>query len=97
MKQRNMTNFQLIKTLLDGQEAYGFCLEKRKGVLIDLNEAAKYSKLSAGQGNAFSPFNHRLCLEFNKDVSIDLNEAAKYYKLSADQGNAAGQVNYGYA
>jgi TPR repeat protein len=63
--------------------------------VTDENEAAKYYRLSADQGNSQGQFRYGRCLEHGIGVAKDSAEAAKYYKLSANQGNSHGQVSYG--
>jgi TPR repeat protein len=57
---------------------------------VNLNEAAKYYKLSADQGNGHGQNNYGVCLESRNGVSVILIEAAKCYKLLAEQGHADG-------
>jgi TPR repeat protein len=59
-----------------GQNNYGHCLERGRGIPIDLTEAARYYKLSADQGDACGQHNYGHCLEQGRDISIDLIEAA---------------------
>ena len=74
---------------------YGSCLEHGYGVGQNLEEAARYYKLSADQGDAVGQYHYGVCLAKGRGVGWNIEEAARYYKLSADQGNAKGQCCYG--
>jgi TPR repeat protein len=50
---------------------------------MNFDEAAKYLKMSADQGNADAQYSY-----VGEGVWIDPVEAEKYFKMSADQGNA---------
>jgi len=61
----------------------------------NVNEAARWLRVSADEGNAVAQCDLGLCYEKGEGVSRDLTEAVKYYRLSADQGNATAQCNLG--
>ena len=58
-------------------------------------DAAKYFKLAADQGDAESQFRYGMMIHSGDSVEKDLVEAARYFKLAADQGNSGGQYFYG--
>lgn len=70
----------------NAQYELGDCYYSGEGVPQDYNEAVKWWKKSAEQGNA----NAQCGLGI-----IYLKEAAKYFSKSAEQGNALGQRNIG--
>jgi TPR repeat protein len=76
------------------QFRYGLCLERGRGMEIDLIEAAHYYKLSADHNFVRAQRRYRSCLEKGKGVMADRVEALKYLKLSADQNSLEAQFKY---
>ncbi len=56
-------------------------------VAQDLDEALKWFRLAADQGNADAQLQIGLMYEDSRGVAKDLNEAMKWYGLAAAQGN----------
>jgi TPR repeat protein len=63
-------------------------LQNGLGIERNAEEAVKYYKLSADQGDADAQFNYGHCLQNGLGIETNVEEAVKYYKLSADQGLA---------
>ncbi len=66
-----------------------------QGVAQDYNEAVKWYRLSAEQGNAAGQNNLGWMYANGLGVAQDYTEAVKWYRLSAEQGHASGQKNLG--
>lgn len=73
------------------QNEVAFMYLKGIGVNQDYQEAIKWFKISANNGNAEAQFN--LGLQYDK--ANNLTEAAKWYKKAAEQGFADAQYNIG--
>lgn len=63
------------------------------GVEQSYEEAAKWYRLSADQGNADAQCNLGLNYEYGQGVEQSYEEAATWYTLAANQGNADAQCN----
>jgi len=63
-----------------------------QGVPRDLQEALKYYRKAADQGNALAQFNLGMMYEQNNDT-LSLQEAATWYQQAAEQDYAPAQVN----
>jgi TPR repeat protein len=61
----------------------------------DLEEAVKWFRKAAEQGDMEAQYNLGLCYEQSEGVANDLKEAVKWYRQSAEQGYALGQFNLG--
>jgi len=72
---------------------YAVCLEKGKGISLDLSKAAHYYKLSTDHGNSHVQNRYTLFILSGKYTSKDLSRAVHYFKLSADQENSDGRLN----
>ncbi len=57
----------------------------------DINEALKWFKAAAEQGDASAQYNLALLYEGVEDIPRDYGEALHWYKLAAKQGDAAAQ------
>jgi TPR repeat protein len=66
-----------------------------QGVNPDYNEAIKWYRKAAEQGNAPAQFNLGVNYENGQGVNQDYNEAVKWYRKAAEQGNATAQSNLG--
>ena len=66
-------------------------MEGFDGVPKDMEEAAKWFRKAAENGDAESQFYLGLLFEHGDGVPQDLEEAARYYSLSGDQGYTEGQ------
>ena len=60
----------------------------------DLEEAARYFKRAAVQGNALGQVNYGVCLWEGNGVPQNMDKAEEYLKKAVDQGNGAGQYYY---
>jgi TPR repeat protein len=65
------------------------------GVVKDENEAAKWYRLAAEQGEVNGQVNIAYFYEMGIGVVKDPKEAVKWYRLAAEQGNATAQNNLG--
>ena len=65
----------------------GECVEK------SFEEAAKWYRLAADQGNPDAQLNLGLMYEYGRGVEKSYEEAAKWYRLAADQGNPDAKKN----
>jgi TPR repeat protein len=65
------------------------------GVRQDYEEAAKWFRLAAEQGNAEAQFTLARQYAHGEGVPQDYKEAVKWYRLAAEQGDADAQVNLG--
>jgi len=66
-----------------------------RGVPQDNQEALKWCRLSAEQGNAVAQFFLGEMYAECRGVPYDHQEAVNWYRLSAEQGNADAQYNLG--
>ena len=66
-----------------------------KGVTKNLQEAIKWYKKAAEQGDADAQFNLGVMYENGEGVTKNLQEAFKWYLEAAEQGNARAQNNLG--
>jgi uncharacterized protein len=64
-----------------------------QGVPQDYNEAVKWFRLSAEQGDAEAQYNLGWMYYEGQGVPQDYKEAVKWYRLSAEQGNERAQIN----
>ena len=64
-----------------------------RGVPQDDQEAVKWFRLSAEQGNAKAQYNLGAMYANGEGVPQDYKEAVKWYRLSAEQGDAKAQNN----
>jgi TPR repeat protein len=63
---------------------------------VELDEGARFCKLSADQEDSHGQYEYGVCLESGKGVDQDVVEAAKSYKRSCDGGDHfGGQWRYG--
>ena len=67
----------------------------RNGKEKDYNEAVKWYRKAAEQGNAYGQSNLGFMYQNGYGVTRDYNEAVKWYRKAAEQGNANGQNNLG--
>ena len=66
------------------------------GVPKDYDEAIKWYRLAAAQGDAFAQNNLGGMYKTGQGVAKDYVEAIKWYRVAAAQGNAQSQTNLGY-
>jgi len=66
-----------------------------KGVPQDYQEAVKWYRLAAAQGNTPAQYSLGLAYERGQGVPQDYQEAVKWYRLAAAQGNESAPVNLG--
>ena len=66
-----------------------------KGVPQDYQEAVKWYRLAAAQGNTPAQYSLGLAYEKGQGVPQDYQEAVKWYRVAAAQGNEFAQVNLG--
>ncbi|MDB4723205.1 sel1 repeat family protein [Akkermansiaceae bacterium] len=62
----------------------------------DAEEAVKWYRKAADQGNATAQYNLGLSYDYGEGVEKDAEEAVKWYRKAADQGIAAAQKNLGW-
>jgi len=67
----------------------GYRYSNGEGVPKDLNEAFKYFKLSADQGNSEALKNLGDCYSNGEGVIQDEQEGVRYYELAAEKGNCS--------
>ena len=78
------------------QAMLGICYSNEGNpVAMDLDEAAKWFRLSADQEDAYGEFGLASCYRDGSGVQQNHAVAVKWFKLSADQGNAFGQACLG--
>ena len=70
-------------------------VRKRTGCSKDDDEAIKWYRLAAAQGNASHRIISDLCTQNGRAVPKDYDEAIKWFRLAAAQGDAAAQYNLG--
>jgi TPR repeat protein len=70
------------------------CYENGKGVPANFEEAAKWYRKAAEQGEADAQFALGRCYEEGKGVLADYEEAMKWYRKAADQGHADAERQY---
>ena len=72
----------------DPQSQYnlGWMFRHGKGVSKDAAEAARWFKLSAGQGHANAQVNLGVMYEYGIGVDKDADESEKWYIFAYDQG-----------
>ena len=66
-----------------------------KGVPQDDQEAVKWFRLAAEDGNAPAQYSLGLAYEKGQGVPQDYQEAIKWYRLAATQGDSAAQTHLG--
>ena len=64
----------------------GCCYENGDGVEQNYEEAAKWWRLAAEQGNVKAQYNLGCSYEDGKGVEQNHEEAIKWYRLAAEQG-----------
>jgi hypothetical protein len=69
--------------------------ENGRGVPKVYQEAVKWYRLAADQGDASAQNNLGVMYENGRGVPQDYKEAVKWYRLAADQGDASAQYNLG--
>ena len=77
------------------QFVLGVMYDNGQGVAQDYQEAAKWYRLAAAQGNAFAQSNLGMMYDRGQGVAQDYQDALKWYRLAAMQGNAFAQSNLG--
>jgi hypothetical protein len=79
------------------QEELGWCHYTDEYGVQDLEEAAKWFRLSAEQGNDMGQYFLAECYRDGKGVEKDFDEALKWFKAAADQGDdmAAFEIAWG--
>lgn len=85
-------------TLQSDAEAHiksGLKYEYGQGVPQDDQEAVRYYRLAADQGNALAQYHLGYMYLAGRGVSQEDQEAARFFRLSADQGNACAQYELG--
>ena len=88
--------FELAKKSSDMNSSWGQnCLGVCYRVQQNYEEAVKWFRLSAEQGNERGQFNLGFMYEKGKGVAQNYEEAVKWYRLSAEQGYERGQCNLG--
>ena len=70
----------------DAQNELGMKFEKGLNVQKNLDQAAKYYKLSANQKHVHGSYNYARCLEKGIGTKRDLKQCQNYYKFAADEG-----------
>lgn len=73
---------------------YAFNCEKGIGTDVDYENALRYYKLGAEDGNTKCMVRYGLMQELGKGVDKDPVEATKYYKMAADKDEYDGYYNY---
>lgn len=68
----------------------GMCLYEGKGIDVDLNNAFKWLKKSAEQGNRYAANYLGECYYLGNGISVNKKEAVKWLKLAADTVPVAG-------
>ena len=66
-----------------------------QGVPQDYEEAVKWYRLAAAQGNVSAQYSLGLAYEKGQGVSQDYKEAVKWYRLAAAQGYQVAKINLG--
>jgi serine/threonine protein kinase/TPR repeat protein len=80
---------------VDGMLNYGLCLEKGRGVPVDLVQSADWYRRAMMAGDLHAVFCYADMLEFGKGVPKDMAEAVRLYKQAAEQGHDRAQSRYG--
>lgn len=62
---------------------------------MNKEEAAKYYKIAADNGQINAMNNYALMIDNGEGVKMNKEEAAKYYKIAADKGDINAIYNYG--
>ena len=66
---------------------------KGQGVSQDYNEAVKWIRLAAEQGNAIAQSRVGVAYATGQGVAQDESEAVKWFRLAAEQGHAEARIN----
>ena len=66
---------------------YAYMLNHGLGLQTDKEEAARYYKMAADEGNANAMFIYACMLENGDGIAPNEAEASIYYKKAADNGN----------
>jgi len=68
---------------------------KGEGVAQDYNEAVRWYRKAANQGDAIAQYNYGAMYDNGEGVAQDYTEAAQWYRKAADQDHANAQCNLG--
>jgi len=77
------------------QYRLGLMYDQGAGVPQDYEEAVKWYRLAADQGDAYAQSNLGAMYCKGEGVPQDYDEAVKWFRKAADQGDADGQYNLG--
>jgi len=72
---------------LNAQHSLGFMYSAGRGVPQDFNEAVKWYRMAAEQGNPWGQFNLAITYADGRGVDQDLVKAHCWYNLAASQGH----------
>ena len=86
---------EINKNNMYAQYNIGLCYEYGRGVTQNYNEAVKWYRKAAEQGNASAQNNLGGCYYNGRGVTQDYYEAVKWYRKAAEQGYAFAQYNIG--
>jgi hypothetical protein len=78
----------------NGQNSYGYTLQRDKTVPTNLVEGARYFKLSADQSNLDGLESYGGCLACGDGVPKSVAQALIYYRCYADRGDSDAKFNY---
>ncbi len=77
------------------QKNLGYMYSEGKGVLQDLKEGLKWTRLATEQGHAGGQYNLGWMYDNGQGVPQDYKEAVRLYRLSAEQGEERSQYYLG--
>ena len=84
--------------LAEAQLVYGLlCCHFELGRVSDHNEAVKWFKLAAGQGNITAMWCLGVCLYMGKGIDMNCEKAVSQFLCAAQLGDSFGQFCYGLA
>jgi len=85
-----------LKLSIFAQNNLGLLNANGQGVTQDYQEAVKWYRMAAEQGNALAQYNLGLLTFNGKGATQDYEEAARLYRLAAEQGLASAQYALGW-
>ena len=89
------TNARAALGFADAQYSLGVMYIKGQNVAQSDQEAVKWFRLAAGQGNSSAQYNLGVMYANGRGVVQNDQEAVKWYRLAAEQGNSSAQYNLG--
>ena len=80
----------------DAQYNLGVCYYTGTGIKEDKEEAVRWYRRAAENGNAMAQYNLGNCYYTGTGIKEDKEEAVRWYRKAAEQGNTIAQYSLGY-